>query len=456
MLPTSALFYGEEKKLFVGGGKFHEDTYSFFQPYPITKEQLLARREEQGKSVPDYFEIMPYFIWAKQNLGRKRFFSQRPNDQSKTDTFHFNGWSAVGVPSMSRETLQGAFEVLKLGGITLPEGVQIGGRNLDFVDLDYLTVAGKYHGSIEASISFSTCKQMTLHNTNLHHYTFSDCDLEDFACIGSELYQFTFIRCRALRMRIADSHLRILVFDGSILPDFIRCDLTDVSFRPDRAWLASSTAGNYRILRSAFQQEGKRQEASQAYYLERTYERKALFDAYRELKSRPPSASVTYKIPKLRYGDTLRSIWTGWERGTYSKKDSLKYVMNVLLFKVRVWLPPYFLQTLGFKIKWLFSYIQSVLWGYGERPVRILLVSLCVITFFSCCYYVHIGEIDRKFPSKDELDAVYFSIVTFTTVGFGDTLPKTDTVKLISCSEALIGAFLMGLAIAGFSNKSRY
>ena len=54
------------------------------------------------------------------------------------------------------------------------------------------------------------------------------------------------------------------------------------------------------------------------------------------------------------------------------------------------------------------------------------------------------------------VNAVYFSVITFTTVGFGDILPKTPDLKLIYASEALFGCFTMGLVVAGFSNKSRY
>jgi hypothetical protein len=49
--------------------------------------------------------------------------------------------------------------------------------------------------------------------------------------------------------------------------------------------------------------------------------------------------------------------------------------------------------------------------------------------------------------------------VTFTTLGFGDISPLNcggTLYKFLVAFEALMGAFCMGLIVAGFANKSRY
>ena len=66
------------------------------------------------------------------------------------------------------------------------------------------------------------------------------------------------------------------------------------------------------------------------------------------------------------------------------------------------------------------------------------------------------NEIKRSYAGSNILDAAYFSAVTFTTVGFGDVLPKSELIKVASASEALLGVLLIGLSVAGFSNRSRY
>ena len=53
-------------------------------------------------------------------------------------------------------------------------------------------------------------------------------------------------------------------------------------------------------------------------------------------------------------------------------------------------------------------------------------------------------------------DSGYFSVVTFTTLGFGDIVPKTALMKVLCGSEAMLGALTISLMVAGFANKSKY
>ena len=45
------------------------------------------------------------------------------------------------------------------------------------------------------------------------------------------------------------------------------------------------------------------------------------------------------------------------------------------------------------------------------------------------------------------LDAAYFSIVTITTVGYGDVTPMTQRDKLFTCAYILVGVFFIGTAV---------
>ena len=49
--------------------------------------------------------------------------------------------------------------------------------------------------------------------------------------------------------------------------------------------------------------------------------------------------------------------------------------------------------------------------------------------------------------------ALYFSIVTITTLGFGDVVPINGTGKLLVCLEALIGVTLVGLFLNAISSR---
>ncbi len=61
------------------------------------------------------------------------------------------------------------------------------------------------------------------------------------------------------------------------------------------------------------------------------------------------------------------------------------------------------------------------------------------------------GEVDYK-PSAYE--SIYFSVVTFTTLGYGDYSPKPHfQFQLLASLEAFIGAFTIALFVLVFGRK---
>lgn len=100
--------------------------------------------------------------------------------------------------------------------------------------------------------------------------------------------------------------------------------------------------------------------------------------------------------------------------------------------------------------------IMGLLCGYGEKPYRIILSSFFIIFTYAILFYL-LKSITTAAPNNFLLnfgDYVYYSVVTFTTLGYGDIIPKTSTLyRLLAVSEAFLGAFLMGLFIFTLARK---
>ena len=97
----------------------------------------------------------------------------------------------------------------------------------------------------------------------------------------------------------------------------------------------------------------------------------------------------------------------------------------------------------------------KLLFGYGERPVRVLLASALVILVCAFIYWgphslVYLGEpAGRSF-----LQGLYFSTITFTTLGYGDLYPAPDILhRTVAMVEAVAGGCLIALFIVCLAKR---
>ena len=119
-------------------------------------------------------------------------------------------------------------------------------------------------------------------------------------------------------------------------------------------------------------------------------------------------------------------------------------------------------------------------WGYGVYPLRIVLTVAAVILGFGGIYQLGAGQETMKGYCATPFDApsageshtnappsgggveseecdtefhpLYFSVITFTTIGYGDYAPR-GWVRWVAGAEGFLGLFLMAVFTVSFARK---
>jgi len=116
------------------------------------------------------------------------------------------------------------------------------------------------------------------------------------------------------------------------------------------------------------------------------------------------------------------------------------------------------------KAFWVWGFLLlfgRLIYGYGERPSRPLLFALAVIFLWAALFWAAAAVVPddpaldpaaRAAYQPSATECLYCSLSTFTTLGYGDYLPK-EPYRLLVASESLFGAALMAVFIVCLSKK---
>ena len=96
-----------------------------------------------------------------------------------------------------------------------------------------------------------------------------------------------------------------------------------------------------------------------------------------------------------------------------------------------------------------------LLFGYGERPTRVLMASALII-FVCAFFYAQPDALAYRggttTPSFSQ--GLYFSTITFTTLGYGDLYPSPEGFcRIVAMIEAVSGGSLMALFIVCLAKR---
>jgi len=115
-----------------------------------------------------------------------------------------------------------------------------------------------------------------------------------------------------------------------------------------------------------------------------------------------------------------------------------------------------------FSAKRFISKFVDLTCGYGEKPGNVIFFSLAVIVLSSFAFYIFgISEQGQTLAwnftgdnghVQNLFTCLYYSVVTFTTLGYGDIVPVGFS-RFIAAFEAFTGSFTLALFVVVFVKK---
>ena len=140
--------------------------------------------------------------------------------------------------------------------------------------------------------------------------------------------------------------------------------------------------------------------------------------------------------------------WAAFRERTLERIAWYNQLKGEVIIGLRSW------EWLKTAFRWFGSKAMSLLNGYGERPFRVVISSMVIVIGFSILYFFKDYIIANPPDVLHWWDYLYFSIVTFTTLGYGDIRPMAvPWARLVASGEAFIGAFMIALFVWTLARK---
>lgn len=122
----------------------------------------------------------------------------------------------------------------------------------------------------------------------------------------------------------------------------------------------------------------------------------------------PPTTDSEEKHSYLREATACFQLGGDSQRASDCYIQAMQYTLN---------------HSHGFSRFWL--WLNWIIWGWGERPLRVVASGSTLIALYAVLYLIFGIKPQEPGLGTKFVNCLYFSSITFTTVGFGDLQPAS-------------------------------
>jgi len=340
-----------------------------------------------------------------------------------------SGCSLCGENLVDIDSLRGiCFAGADLRGVLL---IRANLKDSDFRDADlscapHNVVANLMWANLEraqlqrANLTGANLREAILREARLDHADLSQADLrgadltkamlEGAILKGAQLDEAVLTKAVLQGANLIDASLRLTEFsETSLDKDCIGDALLHERLRQYR-----DAEHIYFTLKRNFQEIGAYDSASWAYVKERTMERKTYFPLW------------------------AKQFYLSREVPATTNKLHVRLLRTCSFYLKYTW-------------KWIGSFVLGAFWGYGEKPLNALYLSVVTIVVFTGLYWIF-GGLATEPPRPLLLgDYFFYSLGAFTTNSFFQ--PVTPVAKFLTAFEAVFGITALAIFTAALGRR---
>ena len=384
----------------------------------VSDENLDGKIKEGGPYFTYHYKrkdsFMPYMSWI-------RYQNVWPSEHLRsTNLIGMKGKSSPNTPLVEIQILNN-FSLLKMGGIKPPLN-HLGLMNpkmVEFANIDNLLLTGEIR---------TANKELILKNCYIENLIVGDCDyglvtfykcvIGNIKIINSKVQQWNFLYCYTSGDIINSELVRVNIVGGQFTASIRDSKLFEVE--ADKGLSRYNFSECYKILKTAYSQQGDDAKSKDYFIKEKEFERYSLINSY---KANISELTFQYKKRKAKISNLVPL--------TFGILESHKF------------LPKYLGQTINYKF-----------WGYGREPISVLKNSFYIILLFSVFYFLDIIDLNYKnIEINSIVDSINVSLSSFSTLGLFKaeiTHKLNDTLIIV---ESILGALCIGAFIGSLANQ---